>query len=238
MAPPAPAGDDPGPSGAVALPTAIGRPCGGTGRRIPLAVKVVYTAFMAVLIPVYWVHYGPTNFLYFCDAALLVTLVALWTESSYLASAQAVAITLPQALWIVDFCAYALFRRHVVDLTGYMFDAGRPLYLRALSFFHFWLPFLLLWTVARLGFHRRAWIGQSLFGIALLLASYASEPPPIDPRVGNLNLIHGVSATTPQTWIDPRLWLLGLMAVTVVVINLPTHLLLSRWDARRRARPR
>lgn len=36
-------------------------------RRIPLWLKIAYTAFMAVLIPVYWAHYGPTNFLYFCD---------------------------------------------------------------------------------------------------------------------------------------------------------------------------
>ena len=31
--------------------------------RIPLWLKIVYTAFMAVLIPVYWYYYGPTNFL-------------------------------------------------------------------------------------------------------------------------------------------------------------------------------
>ena len=64
--------------------------------RVPLGVKLAVTAFVAVLVPVYWVHYGPTNFLYFCDVALFVTLAALWTESSTLASVEAVAITLPQ----------------------------------------------------------------------------------------------------------------------------------------------
>ena len=34
-------------------------------RLIPLWIKLLYTAFMAVLIPVYLHHYGPTNFLYF-----------------------------------------------------------------------------------------------------------------------------------------------------------------------------
>ena len=37
-------------------------------RRIPLWLKLAYTAFMAVLVPVYLRNYGPTNFLYFCDA--------------------------------------------------------------------------------------------------------------------------------------------------------------------------
>jgi hypothetical protein len=55
-------------------------------RRIPLWLKIAYTAFMAVLIPVYWAHYGPTNFLYFCDVALLLTLVGVWTESARLIS--------------------------------------------------------------------------------------------------------------------------------------------------------
>ncbi len=50
--------------------------------RVPLAVKLGFTAFMAVLVPVYWLNYGPTNFLYFCDVALFLTLAAVWTESA------------------------------------------------------------------------------------------------------------------------------------------------------------
>ena len=55
--------------------------------RLPLWSKVAYTAFVAVLVPHYWQAYGPTNFLYFCDIALLLTVVAMWTESALLASA-------------------------------------------------------------------------------------------------------------------------------------------------------
>ena len=41
---------------------------------IPRWLKIAYTAFMAVLIPVYWWHYGLSNFLFFCDVALLLVL--------------------------------------------------------------------------------------------------------------------------------------------------------------------
>ena len=54
--------------------------------RIPLPVKIAYTAFMAVLVPFYWASYGPTNFLYFCDVALFFALAAVWTERPLLAS--------------------------------------------------------------------------------------------------------------------------------------------------------
>ena len=58
----------------IALPRA--------GNRVPLWLKLAYTTFMALLVPVYWHYYGPTNFLYFCDVALLITLVGIWIEKS------------------------------------------------------------------------------------------------------------------------------------------------------------
>ena len=76
-------------------------------RRIPLPVKIGYTAFVAVLVPYYWVTYTPWNFLYFCDVALLLTLVAIWTENALLISMSSVGILLPQALWVLDFLARA-----------------------------------------------------------------------------------------------------------------------------------
>src|SRR4051794_6893302 len=69
--------------------------------RLPLPFKLAYTAFMAVLIPVYWYYYGPTNFLYFCDVTLIITLIAVWIESPLLISMCAVGILLPQVYWVI-----------------------------------------------------------------------------------------------------------------------------------------
>ena len=67
-----------------------------TPNRLPLWLKLAYTAFMAVLVPVYWYYYGPTNFLYFCDVALFLTLAGIWLESPLLVSMCAVGIVAPQ----------------------------------------------------------------------------------------------------------------------------------------------
>ena len=77
----------------------------GSGNRIPLWIKLLYTAFTAVLVPVYWREYGPTNYLYFCDIALFLTLVGVWLESPLLLGIPAVGIFLPQMAWCVDFAA-------------------------------------------------------------------------------------------------------------------------------------
>jgi hypothetical protein len=125
--------------------------------RVPLTVKLVYTAFVAVLVQNYVVAYGPSNFCYFCDTALLLTVLAVWAESSLLASAPMVGIFLPQMVWVVDFLS-TLAGRPLTGMTGYMFEPTLPLFLRFLSFFHFWLPFFLLWLVIRLGYDRRAYV--------------------------------------------------------------------------------
>jgi hypothetical protein len=204
-----------------------------TNRRIPTWVKVAYSAFVAVLVPSYWVTYSPWNFLYFCDIALLVTGVAIWVESPLLVSMQAVAITVPQMLWVVDFLCRVIAGVHLTGVTSYMLDSSIPLFLRALSLFHGWLPFVLLWLVSRLGYDRRALGIQSVVAIAVLLISYlfAPAPPPSASHPNwavNINYVYGLDDKHPQTLMAPWLWLLCLMAVTVIVLYLPTHFVLRR----------
>src|SRR5437870_5195594 len=67
---------------------------GSNRKSIPLPVKGVYTAFVAVLVPYYLSFHGPANFLWICDIALLLTVAAVWLESRFLASMQLVAVLL------------------------------------------------------------------------------------------------------------------------------------------------
>jgi hypothetical protein len=202
------------------------------GRRIPMLVKLSYTAFVTVLVPFYWANYGPTNFLYFCDLSLFFTLAAVWTESSLLVSMPAVGILLPQVLWMADFLSTAA-GHPLLGLTDYMFDTAKPLFLRGLSFFHFWLPILIVYLLRRLGYDRRAFKAWGLVAVAAVLISYfflpAPPPPAARPNLPvNVNYVFGLSDAKPQTWMDPRLYLLALMSVLSVGIYLPTHAALCR----------
>jgi hypothetical protein len=187
---------------------------------LPLWLKVAYTLFLCVLVPVYWVHWGPRNFLWFSDIALLTTGVALWCESGLLASMMTLAIALPELAWNVDFFARLVTRHHVFGLSGYMFDASRPLYLRLLSLFHVGLPILLLWMVHRLGYDRRAWAWQTLVSLVVLPLTHAVTAP-----ADNVNWVYG-PGSTPQTRIGTRTYLALVMLFFPLVVYLPTHLLL------------
>lgn len=211
----------------------------GARRRLPLAAKLALTGFAMVLVPVYLQRYGPSNFLYFCDAALLLSVVAAWTESALLASIGAVAITGVQTLWTIDF-ACGFLGWHPIGMTSYMFDATLPLHVRALSLFHLWLPWVLLWMVSRLGYDRRALPVCIAAGTALLLVSWLFLPPPpapaSDPHLPvNVNLVYGPGDQAPQTIMPGPLWLLMLLIGMPLAFYLPTHLLLRRCC--RAARP-
>lgn len=204
---------------------------GRKGRQISLWIKIPYTGFMAILVPYYWANYGPANFLYFCDVAILVTLVALWTESRLLASIEAVAIMVPQTLWVVDFVLKGVAGTSLLGLADYMYNPGLPLFVRGLSSFHGWLPFLLLWMVWRLGYDRRALVAQTLCCWALLLVCFfftaAPPAPAAHPNAAvNINYVFGIGDRAPQTWVAPGLWVGMLMVVLPAAIYLPTHLAL------------
>ena len=201
--------------------------------RIPLWLKITYTAFLAVMIPVYWANYGPTNFLYFCDVALLVTLVGIWRENALLISMPAVGILIPQALWCLDFLVQ-LCGGKLTGMTGYMFDETKSLLLRGLSLFHGWLPFLLFYLVRKLGYDRRALLGWSLLSLGLCLIAYFLLPPagavlanPLHPR--NVNYVFNLlSDDVPQSWMPPLAYLGAWIAALTFIAYVPTHFLLKK----------
>ena len=203
-----------------------------TAPRLPLLLKLAVTAFLAVMVPVYYRNYGPTNFLYFCDVALLLAFVSLWTESALPASMAAVGILLPQVLWCVDFVG-ELVGVHLVGLTAYMFDPNRSLFLRGLSFFHGWLPFLLVFLVRRLGYDRRALLGWTALGWGLCLVAYIWLPPAgtvlADAKIPvNINYVFGFDDAKAQTLLPAPAYLLAWLAVLFLACYLPTHLLLKK----------
>ncbi|WP_235908737.1 hypothetical protein [Roseiconus nitratireducens] len=202
-------------------------------RSIPLAVKLAFSAFVAVLVPYYWIEYGPTNFFYYCDVALFLALAAVWTERSLYASMAAIGITVPQLLWQVDFTGQ-LAGLPVTGMTSYMFDSGISLFARGLSFFHFWLPILLVFLVARLGYDRRALGAWTATAWCLMVICYFVLPPagaelayPNQPH--NVNYVFGMDDAQPQQWMAAEMWLALLMVGLPLLVYLPTHLTFSKF---------
>jgi hypothetical protein len=192
--------------------------------KIPLAIKLAYTLFVMVLVPVYWAQRGPANFLWASDIALLVTVGALWRESRFLSSMMAVGVLLPELGWNVDFFLRLVFGADLLGLnaTGYMFDPDYARVLKALSLFHVFLPALLLWLVARLGYDRRALPAQTLLTWVLLPVCYAFTGPE-----RNLNWVFGFGSP-PVALLPGMGHVLSLMVLLPLCLFYPAHRLLYR----------
>lgn len=199
--------------------------------RIPLGVKVGFSAFMAVLVPTYLYWYGPTNFLYFCDVSLLLTLFGIWTESALLISMCAIGILVPQIIWVIDFLAHVA-GFSLTGMTDYMFIADHSFFLRFLSGFHGWLPFLLVFLVWKVGYEQRSLLAWTILAWALLLVCYFVMPgPQLDAGLTpvNINYVFGTSDATPQNFVPPLVWLAGLMIGLPLLAFIPTHFVLRRF---------
>ena len=189
---------------------------------IPLGVKVVYTLFVCALVPIYWRQYGPANFLWFSDIALLALVPALWLENALLVSMMAVSVLFFEALWNVDFFFRLATGKSLIGLSAYMFDPKIPLFIRGLSSFHIILPLLLLWTVNRLGYDQRAFVWQTIVAVAVLPLSYLISNPH-----ENVNWVYGFGEN-PQRILPGPLFVILLMLLFPLLIYLPTHLLFAR----------
>ena len=197
---------------------------------LPLWPKLLMTAWLAMLVPVYWRRYGPSNFLWFSDLALIIITAALWLESRLLASIAALAALVPEIGWNIDFLSGLATGRYPIGIAGYMRGPRLPRWLRGLSLFHIPLVPLLLWLIRRLGYDRRALpVQTSVTLIVLPLSRVLSKPQ------DNINWVYGFG-DRPQTLLPPRLYLALLMLGVPLLILLPTHAALSRWRGITRGR--
>lgn len=189
---------------------------------IAIWFKIVYTLFVCLIVPIYWRQYGPANFLWFSDIALLVMVPALWFESPLLTSMMALAVVLPELAWNIDFFFRLATGVSLIGLTNYMFDASIPRFIRGLSLFHVVLPLLLLWMLHRLGYDSRALFSQTLLAAVVLPLSYFFG----NPR-DNVNWVYGFGEK-PQTMLPAPLFVIFLLLMFSLAIYLPMHLVFDR----------
>ena len=176
--------------------------------------------WMIVWLPAYSRVWGWANLLHLCDVAVILAFVGLWLANPLLLSSQAVSSLAAGFFWILDAGWRLTTGRFLVGGTDYMWDARYPLWVRLLSTFHVGLPLVLLWTLRRVGYDRRALGFQAAIAAVLLILSrflsaglnmnYAYRDP----------LFH-------RAWGPAPAHIAMIFIPLVVLVYWPTHLLLS-----------
>ena len=196
--------------------------------RIPLWIKLLWTACVIAWVPVYWRQYGPQNFLFFCDLGNFLITAALWLESPLIFSWQASGLLLFQTLFTIDLAGALVSGRHIIGGTEYMFDPHVPLSIRLMSLFHVVTPPLLLWAIWRLGYDRRGWKVQTLTAWIVVPINYFWRPE-FDVNWARGPFFHD------QHVMPGVAYLLIYLTIVPVAVYYPTHRFLvwltRRWHA-------
>jgi hypothetical protein len=173
-------------------------------------------------VPIYWRQYGPANFLWFSDIALLALVPVLWLENALLVSMLAISVVFFEALWNADFLFRLGTGKSFIGLSAYMFDSKIPLFIRGLSCFHIVLPLLLLWALHRIGCDHRAFVWQTMAAVVVLSFSYLMSSPQ-----ENVNWVYGFGQN-PQKILPAPLFVFILMLLFPLMVYLSTHLAFTR----------
>jgi len=198
----------------------------------PLWLRIGLTAFVAFLVPYYWRHYGPQNFLWLSDAGLFLTVIALWRADRLLISMMAIGVLPLELFWNIDFFSRLITGTGIGGISDYMFDETLPLPLGAVSLFHVALPIIWIWLLLRWRYDTRAFAAQTLLLWALLIASYALTDPDDN--------INWVFEPREKGWtsIPALFWLIAYMVVVPIAVHWPLHKVYARYlPARHRGKP-
>jgi hypothetical protein len=194
--------------------------------RIPLWLKLLWTAAVIAWVPLYWHQYGVQNFLFFCDLGNFFVAAALWLESPLIFSWQACGLLLFQTLFTADLTGALITKRHVIGGTEFMFDPNVPLTIRLLSLFHVFTPVVLLGAIRRLGYDSRGWKLQTLMVWIVVPINYFWRPE------YDVNWARGPFFREQHAipgWLYLSIYLIAVPAV----VYYPTHRFLawlnSRW---------
>jgi hypothetical protein len=189
---------------------------------LPLWLKLAFTGFIVLWLPLVITSLGWQNLLWLCDLANLLVLIGLWLESRLLLSSQLVATLVIGLVWTIDLASALALGVHPFAATEYLFDASQPLAPRLASSFHIAVPLMLLFAVSRLGHDRRGWRLQTgICWIVLALGAGLANP------ARNINWVEAPFGID-QTWLPDAVYLLACMVAYPLILYLPAEALLRR----------
>lgn len=199
---------------------------------VPLWFKTFYTAFVFVVIAVYWVKYGPANFLWFSDIAFFGMAYAMWKDDSLFPSMMAIGVLPLEFVWTYSYLSgfFGDYGQTWLGVGDYMFNQNLALWLRLLSWFHFFMIGSVIYMLLRKGYDSRALVPQTVLAMVVLVATHLWGI-----KEDNPNMIYP-PGDFDQVIAQPLYSALQPLVLFGCII-LPMHLLLKKFWPLRPAAP-
>jgi hypothetical protein len=193
-----------------------------TQQQVPKWIKYTYTLFIAVMVPAYYRHFGPTNFLWFSDIALLIMFIEVWLCTGILTSMMAVGALLFELGWNGMFTYQIIVGNTNPNFICNILTPGFPILFRILPLFHIFLPIIIIYMLKKLGYDKRAIWYQSIFGILVLCIAHMATTKP-----QNIDWTYAFN-NSPYTNL-PQPWNFIIVILLFMLFYQFSHFLLSKY---------
>lgn len=190
---------------------------------LPTPIKITFTLFASLLVPIYIMWYGIYNLFWLSDISLIVTAVGLWFHTSLLMSILCVILLPLELMWNVGYFYQLITGPSIAGIADYMFDPTVPLWLRNLSLFHVALPIVWIWYLYRWGYNKQAFSYALVLFWTIILLTYLLVPP-----FENINWVF-IPLERNWFWMPSWIWLGFMMICLPIGLFFPTHLLYLRF---------
>lgn len=171
----------------------------------------------------------PLRTLWFSSVGLIITAIALFTESSFLITSMFSALAVIEGIWDIGFFSKLLFNISIPGVAVYAFQNGYPNWQFVITLYHlFIIPALFFAVIKIKKIHKWGWIGATLFTSLIAFLTYT-----LPGNKENINCIFRVdycqSFLKPLYQFDnPERILVGVYLLSALLF-LPLNYLLIRF---------
>ncbi len=196
---------------------------------VPLWLKVGFSVWVvgwAITYPQFELRHQ--HFLWMCHIGLFLMAAGLWLESPLIMSWQSVSLLIADIVWTIDLLCGLFLNWNPFGATEYMFKGEMPALQRILAMFHMAVPPILIWSLWRMGYDRRALWAQIATCWIVFPLSYL-----FGDASDNINWVYGPFGHA-QDRMQPVAFLFVAMIAYPIIVYVPTHLILASMVRRPR----
>src|SRR5258708_254359 len=193
--------------------------------------------YLGLLLSFFWfadtftkifIYYQPLRTLWFSSAGLGITIIALFTKSSFLITSMISALSAIEGVWIIGFLSKLLFNKALPGVAEYAFRRGYPGWEFVITLYHlFLIPILLFAVFKTKRVHKLGWLGATVFTTIIAFATYF-----LADNKENINCIYKLdycqSFLKPLYQFDnPERIFIGILFLTLILF-MPINWLILR----------
>lgn len=192
-----------------------------------LAYLITAFLFIDIFNKVFIAH-EPERIFWYSTVGLAFMAVALFTENSFLVTAVACALFIPEGIWTIGFFSFLFFQKSFPGISSHAFSLSLVRYASFITLYHLiFIPSLIYATTQLKKVSRFGWVGAFLFASIVGMLTYT-----LNDGHDNINCIYSIqnciSLISPLYKISNPLRIVIAIMLLTLFIYIPTNIVLFK----------